>query len=495
MRNKGLERKLIPQEKRYHLAEHYLKKLIKVCKAYSCGYENISYAFALYDQEWPQIKHWQHWVSRHSHLDDQLAQLSIDYSLAGEEIFDFRLTPQEQIEWLETGLAAAQKLRDQQAEVKCLSRIARYIHKQARLDEATKTAYEALVLAESINDLLSVGRILSLLAEISIRRGDYDEAWNLCLRSLNILLALNAQVYLPDVYWRMCEILYIKGDFNGAISYALRWIDLIKSQGFEAGFSYNPIGLISCEAGNYELAEYYLSKSRENNRKRGAQSALAQALLWSGYLEFCKYNYCAAEKYYDESLQIAQAINEAWLIPVIEIEQGDLLYATNRLEQAEQKLNGTIEYARNNGYRGLLSQALIYLAELQSATQQLNLAHETLAEGLTIACEDRQIIEIMRGLQVASQFAYQCGQVEQAAEWLGITLIQQGVIAKVFNRASQLYAELQQQIDPELVNNWLERGKNLDFDLLVENLTRNTKPILRALLFSYSMGQLIIGDS
>jgi tetratricopeptide (TPR) repeat protein len=494
MRHKGLEHRLIPQEKRYQLAEHYLKKLIKVCTAYSRGYENISYAFTLYDQEWPQIKHWGQWVSKHAHLDEQVAQLSIEYSLHGEEIFNFRLTHQEQIEWVETGLASAQKLQDQEAEVKCLFRMEWHIHKLSRLDEAHKIAYDALALAETIQDLLSVGRLLNLLAEISIRRGDYDEAWNLCRRSFETLSELNAEAYLPEVYWRTCEILYNKGDFNGAIGYALQWVDLIKAQGFEVGYSYNPIGLISCEAGNYEVADYYLSKSRENNRKRGAQSALAQALLWSGYLEFCKHNYPTAEKYYDESLQIAQAINEAWLIPVIEIEHGELLYTTKRLKQAEQKLNRTIDYARNNGYRGLLSQALIYLAEMQIGTKQLNIAHETLAEGLIIACEDRQIIEIMRGLQVASQFAYQCGQIEQAAEWLGIVLTQQGVIAKVYHRASQLYVELQQQIDPELLNNWLERGKNLDFDLLVENLARNAKSILRALLANYSIG-LSIGDS
>ncbi|MBI5929856.1 MAG: tetratricopeptide repeat protein [Chloroflexi bacterium] len=460
----------LAQEKSYQLARYYLKRLKNISAAYRRGHENSTFALATFDQDWPQIKHWWQWVHLHADTDAQVAQLVLDFSLQGEEIFLFRFTPQEYLEWAEASLGVARKTRNRQIEVVCLRRIAWIMHKLARSDEAETTAYQALALAESLGDLLSVGRVLGLLGEIITRKGTYAESWDLSSRSLRMLLAFGAETYLPEVYRTLGDICYLQGDFEGAFKYGFQALSILEARGLNASFIYNFLGALACEYGDYELGERYLLRCLANSQQRNDQSQLAIVLIWLGLLELGRQNYSEAAKHFQESLQMAQSLGEAWVIPAIEVEQGYLFYQMNLWEAAKHKLSQSIASARQYGYRGLLSEALLYFAEANIASNHLDLAQSALLEGITIAYEDKQTLEVTRGLMVAAQFAQRCGHPQQAVERLGLLTTQRGVISTVFDAASHLYSQVAEAFDSQQLNKWFQRGKMLDLDAVIESI-------------------------
>ncbi|MBI5929617.1 MAG: hypothetical protein HY862_09930 [Chloroflexi bacterium] len=460
-----------------NLAQHYLKKLAIASAAYRKGYENTTYGLTLFDQEWPQIRHWWQWVNNFAYSDDQLAQLSMEYSLHGEEIFNFRQTPQERFEWAKAGLVAAQQINDQQAEGACLFRMAWAMHKQDISQDTEVMAYSALNLAESSRDWLQVGRILHLLGEISIRHGCYAQAWDFCSRSLDLLLGLHAEVYLLDTYFALSEIAYLQGDLKNAYDYALQSLHLLETHGFETslGSILNWVGVLSFELGDYELGEYYILQSIENGRVKGSQSEVAHGLCALGYLEVCRQQYSRAEQYFEESFEIARSTGEAWLIRIIELEQAYLLSKMGHRQTAQQNLYRAVEYGRNSGYHGHLAQALNYLADLQIDADQLDLAPATLVEGLQIARDDGNRLEITRGLLVAAKFAQRCGRLEQAVEWLGLLLSQSSTIAPISDAGQSLAVEIERELDGERFQRAFQDGKVLDFDAAIENILNELK--------------------
>jgi tetratricopeptide (TPR) repeat protein len=459
------------QGKRIGLAHHYLRKLTTASAAYRRGHENTAYALTLFDQEWLQIKHWWQWVNLHAH-SDEVAQLGVGYSLEGEELFNLRQTPQERLEWVKIGLTTAQKTRNKQAEVGCLFRMAWATHKQSRLEETETTARSALTMAESIGDLLYIGRILNLLGDILIRRGDYSQAWDLCSRSLKLLLDIGAEAYLSDTYFALSEIAYLQGNFLDAREYALQSVRILEERGLEGsyGLMYNWVGLLSCEIGDYELGEQYLRQSIEDSRGKGFHITLAHGLGSLGIVKVARQHYPEAKECFEESVEIAQAIGEEWLIPRVEGEKGYLLYLMGNGQAAEEILRRTVAYGRTSGYRGVLVHALHFLAEVQVGSGRLDLAYATLTEGLQIAYKDGNRIEIARGLLVAAKFSQQSGNTEQAAARLGLLFSQSGVIARILDAGRRFYATLEKEMGKERLEAVFQNGKNLNLNIEIENI-------------------------
>lgn len=474
------ERPYTLQEKRYYLAKHYLERLTAASAAYRRGHENTSYALALFDQEWPQIKQWWHWANLHAPQNDQIARLSVEYMQQGTELFYLRQTPQERLEWLQNALLAARKIQDLYTEVVCLFHMAWAIHKQADLEQAESMARKALALGQTNQNLLCVGRILHLLGEIVMRRGDYAEALDLCTRSLDILLTLEATTYLPDLYITISEIRYMQGDLAKARDYALRSVTILEAGGVEVGFAniYNWFGSLAWEAGEFDLGEKYVLKSVEASRKRGAQSTLAHGLYSLGTLEVTRQCYPDAQRYFNESLQVAKSIGEAWLIPIVEAEQGYLCYLMGNHQTADQTLNLTIEFARHTGYRGVLALTLNYLADIQISGTNPHHAIPALSEGLGIALADKNRIEMMHGLLVAAKFSQRVGKFEQAAQWLGLLLSQPSIIAPILSPAMRLYRALEHEMGKVRFHEAVQGGKSLNPELVIETIVKeqNTFP-------------------
>ncbi|MCP4619284.1 MAG: tetratricopeptide repeat protein, partial [Bradyrhizobium sp.] len=97
-------------------AEHYCDLLSRADDLFLEGHEHVLEGLTLADLEWDNILAGQAWAAEHASADTEAARLASAYPNAGAYVINLRLTPWEQIAWLETALDGARKLGDRSAE-------------------------------------------------------------------------------------------------------------------------------------------------------------------------------------------------------------------------------------------------------------------------------------------------------------------------------------------------------------------------------------------
>ena len=346
---------------RQRLARHYLNELQVASAAFGSGHDHSAYGLARFDREWPQIKHWQSWSAAHSEQDLEAAGLCAHFPPAGAELLALRQTPQERIAWLTAGRQAARAIGDRASEAACLLLMAWALHKQADIDEANAMGLEALALAQAIGDRLVTGRSLHLLGEIAVRRGQFEEAQRLHTRGLDLLRAAGDQAHLAEVYFSLSELAYLQGDFAAARVFAEQSHALYVALGLSPTTNNNLtwLGLTTAETGDLAGGERYIRQSIALCRATGAQSTLAHGLYILSSVMRLQEDYPQAQVLIAESLQIAQTIDEEWLIPYILLQRADLLGLLGDPLGAERDIDQAVDMVRASGYRLALSTALI----------------------------------------------------------------------------------------------------------------------------------------
>jgi tetratricopeptide (TPR) repeat protein len=97
-------------------ALHYVSLLREADELYMQGGETIKRGLILFDLEWPNIQAGQAWAEKYASEDDLAASLCNYYPGAGSDLLGLRQDPREQIRWLNSALAAAQRLKNRPAE-------------------------------------------------------------------------------------------------------------------------------------------------------------------------------------------------------------------------------------------------------------------------------------------------------------------------------------------------------------------------------------------
>ena len=457
---------------RQRLARHYLNELQAASAAFGSGHGHSAYGLERFDREWPQIKHWQTWSAAQSEQDPATASLCAHFPPAGAELLALRQTPQERIAWLTAGLRAARLIGDRRTEAECLFLMAWALHKQATIEEAASMGHEALALAEAMGDRVVTGRSVHLLGEIAVRRGEFGEAQRLHMRSLNLLRAAGDQAHLAEVYFSLSELAYLQGDFAGAREYASQSHALLEALGLSPTTNNNLawLGVTTAETGDLAGGERYVRQSVELCRATGAQSTLAHGLYVLSGIARMKEDYPRALALVAESLQIAHAIDEEWLIPYLLLQRANLLGLLDDPSGAARDIDQALDMARRSGYRLALSTALIQRAEVQLVLGQAALTRSALREGLAIALSTRMALDQAHGVLVAARLWEQKGARQTAAQWVGMLLSRSGVEQAVRKPLEAFGRELEAELGPDEYAAALEDGRGLQLAEVVAEI-------------------------
>lgn len=448
---------------RYRLAKYYLGRLRTADTSYRRGQASSSDSLTLLSQDWAQIAQWQAWAAACTTQDQEVARLCAAYPQAGADVLITRQTPQERIRWLEDGLRAARAIGDLHAEAACLFRMAWAIHKQALLEAAEQTAQAALACAEALHHTMLIGQCLHLLGEIAVRRGHFEQAEQLHLRSLKLLQALDAQATLADIYFSLSENAYYQGDFAQARDYAHQCYQIHMALGLNPATNNNLtcLGIFSAEAGDLDGGEAYVRQSIELCQRSGAQNTLAHALKSLAGFMIIRHNWQQARSHIDESLQIAQSIGEAWLIPDILIFSGRIYARTGNHTAAQRDASQALRIARETGYQLTLVEALINMADVLLADKQIEQAQVALNEGLSLALHNQVPVPMLYGLFVAAQIGLLTGHAETAAKYVGLLLQHPGTECAVRRELPTLCAQIEAQLGSQALAQVLEHGRGI----------------------------------
>ena len=172
-------------------AAHYMHVLSTANDLYLKGGENILAGLSLFDREAEHIKTGQAWAAK------KHARLCKDYPSAGAYVLDLRLTPGENISWLETALASARRSKDRSSEGNALGNLG---NAYADLGEARKAIefYEqALIIAREIGDKRNEGNWLGNLGNALHGLGEKERGLALVKQALAIFEAIES----PHAKW------------------------------------------------------------------------------------------------------------------------------------------------------------------------------------------------------------------------------------------------------------------------------------------------------
>lgn len=291
------------RDKQRRHSEHFENRMRSANDLYEQGGENVMHGLAQFDLEWPNIVIGQAWAAVHILTDDVAAKLSNEYPDSGSYFFELRQNPRERIRWLESALAAAQRLKHRRAESAHLDNLGIAYKNLGEVSRAIKFYEQALVITREIGD----------------RNGESQ-----ALGNLGIAYSILGEANRAIEYYEQCLILH-------------REIGDRRAEGADLGhlgIAYKNLGDIS------RAIEFYKQRlviAREMGDRRGEGSALGN--LGSAYISLEEVH--RATECYEQQLVIAHEIgdrngegNANWGIAICFEKDNDMIQAITHAKAA-----------------------------------------------------------------------------------------------------------------------------------------------------------------
>jgi tetratricopeptide (TPR) repeat protein len=467
------------------LAQYYLKQLRLANAAYKRGGESSTYGLQLFEQEWPQIRHWQAWavsgiagagdpgMEQQGSQVEEVVALCSAFPRVGSELLGTRQNPRELLEWLEVALTAARKLGDSHAEAAHLTAIGRAYFALSSFDEAKAYAEQAMELAEALGNRALYAQNLGRLGHVAEMHGEFEIAKEFYERSLAINRSIGNKGEASVNLNRLGSVAYLRGENDTARNYFEQSLVICRGLGNEVNMasSLNNLGLVAAVLGDLTAARNYFEQSLAIMRRIGNKIAVGLLLNNLGVMARQQKDFASAFDYLQQSLvqqrEVGHQDGVAFSLSnlgVTEHTQGNHGIARDYLEECVELLRtiGNQDFLAENLAK--LTQPLVRLGELEAACKALR-------EGLVIV---RQINtdpskEILIG--AASMLWLARGNAEQAAQWLGLLFDRLAVGYDVREYlADYVLPDVKAALGAEKMAEAMEMGKTFELDDVIAQI-------------------------
>jgi tetratricopeptide (TPR) repeat protein len=157
-------------------AVHYAQALNAADKLYRSGAEGVLAGLSWLDSERDNVERGFAWVCEHFDDDEATVRLCVAYPNASAHVLRLRLTPLEQIEWLQWQFKAARKAGDRQAEGNALSNLGSAHADLGDARKAMEYGQQRLIIARETGDRSGEGTALGILGNANLSLGDARKA-------------------------------------------------------------------------------------------------------------------------------------------------------------------------------------------------------------------------------------------------------------------------------------------------------------------------------
>lgn len=179
---------LLSEAKARH-AFYYARGFSHISDLYYQGNEQIIRAFALFDEERPNIEAAFNWVAAHYVDSKDVAALCSGFLQVGphSSLLELRLTMRDWIEWLEIGLKASQSIRDKTSECAYLIHLGNAFVNSGKYSDGLAYLKRAHVLLQDIDEQQLLGRSLGSLGNAYAEMGWQAEAIKYYNQALDVI--------------------------------------------------------------------------------------------------------------------------------------------------------------------------------------------------------------------------------------------------------------------------------------------------------------------
>jgi tetratricopeptide (TPR) repeat protein len=293
-------------------ARYYASLLIRMHEMQSKREENYySNALKLLDTEWHNITAGQKWAAEFGKKDDRVAEFGTVYSDYAHDFLRLRLHPDEDIAWLNSGLAATRKLNLRQSETNVLNSLGLAHKNQGDNRKAAAFFEKALKISREIGYPLGIGNTLNNLGTTYNSLGEYQKAINCYRQSLVISRELENKLGESNTLNNLGLTYANKGDYPKAIEYYEQSLEIKHKIGntLGEGNTLNALGTAYKQIGENQRAIECFERALKIARELGNKLGEASSLNSLGLIYTIQGNYRKAINCHEQALKVAQEMN------------------------------------------------------------------------------------------------------------------------------------------------------------------------------------------
>ncbi|HEX7181236.1 MAG TPA: tetratricopeptide repeat protein [Thermoanaerobaculia bacterium] len=208
-------------------ARHYAEGLHVAHELFHRKGGGLQQSLAWFDLEQSNILQGQAWAERRAKTDDVAAALCIDYALEGENLIRMRLHPKERVRWIESALAAAQRLKRRVEECRLLGHLGCVYQDTGDLPRTAELHEKQLQLAREIPDRQQEGLALSHLGSVKLF-SETEPAIELLTEALGIFRDRGNRYHEGSTLNHLGSAYTQLGDYPKAIEYHERQLSIAR---------------------------------------------------------------------------------------------------------------------------------------------------------------------------------------------------------------------------------------------------------------------------
>ena len=390
------------------------------------------------------------------------------------------------------------------------TRLARFIGRQARYDEALqllqestavfhddraemalalylvgviqrqKGAYEAaeqalqksLELYQVAERPWETARTLNILADAVRQLGEYHIAQKYCQESLNMFTKTGDRWGKATALYTLGLTAYETGDYDTA-QHCYRESLAIKQEigdKWSTAALLNSLGIVTYDLGHYDEAESYYEKSLELAQELGSWERVAATLNNLGVGAAKQQAYKKARGYYRQSLAICRRIGDQRGEAIALANLGSTAFSLVAYAEARQYLEESLQLKQAINYTRGTAYALIYLGHIDLAQGNHVAARLHYREAIALTHEAGALPRLLDAMVGAAALLSQTNQRERAIQLLAFILNQSGYEKSTQERAERLMAELAQQVTPPRLEHARAKGEAARLSAVVHTL-------------------------
>ncbi len=302
----------------------------------------------------------------------------------------------------------------------------------ARFDEAQADLESACALARRINAPDRIAESLCQLSQIAAAKGNLPRAQELLNESLPLARTAQDRKTLARVLYSLGDLIWRQGGLEAALPYLQESLTIAREDRryTQVLFVLNRLGAIKLDMKQPTEARQVYAEARELALRTGNRERLATIVMNSGLIEYFDGNYEQARANFLEALAAARDIGNQLLIAVTLLNLGDASLRLHDARQARQYLYEALHLAHDMGTTALMVVILTNIGALRS---------------------------------------YQ-GDKLGALELMGMARHHPSADANTQQEQKRFLEEMAEEVTPEQMTAGLERGRNLDFDAVVQAL-------------------------
>jgi tetratricopeptide (TPR) repeat protein len=290
-------------------AEHYKNRLSLADSIFIQGNENFLEGLQLFDQEKANILAGQSWAEKNQKVNSPANELCKVYASVGVHVLDLRLTPRQMIPWMDTGLDAARRSKDNVTEGVLLSVLGLAYSQLGETRKAVDYFNGALKKSREIGDRLGEGAYLGNLGTTYSHLSEKHKAIEYYNQALTIIREIGDRQSEGKLLGNLGNV-YFLGETRKAIEYGEQSLKISRETGDRRceGNALSSLGNAYSYLGENRTAIEYYEQSLKVSREIGDRLSEGANLggLGIAYIHLGKEH--KAIDYCEQSLNISREI-------------------------------------------------------------------------------------------------------------------------------------------------------------------------------------------